>query len=229
MRVSLHVVKEGSIRCGEIPLYTQNITSPAVMIFLDLSSSMLWEVDLVDDKDVLPVTPSLAPVVQEIVNRDGWQPGNAITFIIEKVSGTGYREARSFDGFNPSKPVFTVTYNDGGGRKTIETGVMRSTDDGDAYSAIPWRSNGGSLVLAQGGNGFGAAVRFDGLPIPKGATIEDARIRFVPYKTLSDPVTVKIRAHASDNSPTFSNIPTFQLMESQRPRTAAEVLWNMEP
>ncbi len=229
VRVSLHVIKEGSIRCGEIPLYTQSISSPAVMLFLDLSGSMLWEVDLIDEDDVLPVTPNLAPVVQEIVNRDGWQPGNAITFIIEKVSGTGYREARSYDGFNPSKPVFTVTYNDGGGSKTIETAVMRSTDDGDAYSAIPWRATGGSLVLAQAGNGYGAAVRFDGLSIPKGASIEDARIRFVPYKTLSDPVTVKIRAHASDNSPTFSNITTVQLFEAQRPRTSAEVLWEMEP
>jgi len=229
VRVSLHVIKEGSIRCGDIPLYTQNITSPAVMVFLDLSGSMLWEVDLVDEDDVLPVTPNLAPVVQEIVNRDGWQPGNAITFIIEKVSGTGYREARSFDGFNPSKPVFTVSYNDGGGTKTLETAVQRSTDDGDGVGAIPWRPSGGSLVLAQAGNGYGAAVRFDGLTIPKGATIEEARIRFVPYKTLSDPVTVKIRAHASDNSPTFSTFTTAQLLETQRPRTAAEVLWNMEP
>ncbi|MEJ5357745.1 MAG: PilC/PilY family type IV pilus protein [Desulfobacterales bacterium] len=229
VRVSLHVLKEGSIRCGDIPLYTQNISSPAVMLFLDLSGSMTWEVDLVDENDVLPLTPNLAPVVQEIVNRDGWQPGNAITFIFDYVSGTGYREARSYDGFNPSKPVFTLTYNDGGGSRTLETAVMRSTDDGDAVTAIPWRATGSSLRIAQNGSGYGAAVRFDGLTIPKGATIEDARIRFVPYKTLSDPITVKIRAHASDNSPTFTTAPTPQLFESQRPRTAAEVLWEMEP
>jgi hypothetical protein len=229
VRVSLSVMKEGTISCGDIPLYTQNISSPAVMILLDLSGSMTWEVDLVKETDVLPETPNLSPVVQEIVNREGWAPGNAITFIVEKVSGTDYRKARSYDGFNPSKPVLTLSYDDGSGVKSFETSIMRSTDDGDAYSAIPFNATGGSLLLAAGGNGYGAVLRFDGLSIPKGATIIDARIRFVPYETRSGPITVKFRAHASDNSPTFSTAAYPQLFESSRPRTTAEVIWEMEP
>jgi hypothetical protein len=229
VRVSLSVMKEGTITCGDIPLYTQNISSPAVMILLDLSGSMTWEVDLVKETDVLPETPNLSPVVQEIVNREGWAPGNAITFIVEKVSGIGTRRARSYDGFNPSKPVLILSYDDGTGVKTFESSIMRSTDDGDAYSAIPWNAAGGSLLFAQAGNGYGAALRFDSLNIPKGATITDARMRFVPYQTQSDPVTVKIRAHASDNSPTFSSAATPQLFESYRPRTVAQVNWEMEP
>lgn len=229
VRVSLSVMKEGTISCGDIPLYTQNISSPAVMILLDLSGSMTWEVDLVKETDVLPETPNLSPVVQEIVNREGWAPGNAITFIVEKVSGTDYRRARSYDGFNPSKPVLTLSYDDGSGVKSFETSIMRSTDDGDVYSAIPWNPTGGSLLFAQGGNCYGAALRFDGLSIPKGATITDTRIRFVPYETRSGPITVKIRAHASDNSPTFSTAATWQLCDSQRPRTLVQVDWEMEP
>ena len=50
-------------------------------------------------------------------------------------------------------------------------------------------------------------------------------MQFVPYQTLSDPITVKVSAHASDNSPTFSEAVTLQLMESQRPRTTANVTW----
>ena len=87
--MSLAVIPQGQIQCGDIPLYTQNIASPAVMILLDLSGSMLWEIDLVKEGDVLPVTPNLSPVVQEIVNRDGWASGKAMTFIIDKVSGFG--------------------------------------------------------------------------------------------------------------------------------------------
>jgi hypothetical protein len=229
VRVSLSVMKEGTISCGDIPLYTQNIASPAVMILLDLSGSMTWEVDLVNETDVLPETPNLSPVVQEIVDREGWASGNAITFIVEKVSGTDYRKARSYDGFNPSKPVLTLSYDDGSGVKSFETSIMRSTDDGDAYSAIPFNATGGSLLLAAGGNGYGAVLRFDGLSIPRGATITDARIRFVPYETRSGSIVVKIRAHASDNSPTFSTAAYPQLFESSRPRTLAEVIWDMEP
>jgi hypothetical protein len=51
------------------------------------------------------LTPNLAPVVQEVVNRPGWAPGNALTVI---VNGSGRRTARSFEGGAP--PVLRVTY-----------------------------------------------------------------------------------------------------------------------
>ncbi len=52
-------------------------------------------------------TPDLSAVVQEIVDRPGWQPGNHILFLIE---GTGTRTAEAFDG-NPSQaPLLTVGY-----------------------------------------------------------------------------------------------------------------------
>ncbi|HSE08826.1 MAG TPA: PKD domain-containing protein [Nocardioidaceae bacterium] len=41
------------------------------------------------------LTSELAPVLQEIVNRPGWQQGNAAAFV---VSGTGRRTAVAFDG-----------------------------------------------------------------------------------------------------------------------------------
>jgi hypothetical protein len=40
-------------------------------------------------------TPNLAPIVQEIVNRPGWQAGQAMAFLVE---GNGRRTAESFDG-----------------------------------------------------------------------------------------------------------------------------------
>jgi hypothetical protein len=52
-------------------------------------------------------TPSLSSIVQEIVDRPGWSPGNAITFI---VTGTGQRSARSYD-FDPrDAPQLTVEF-----------------------------------------------------------------------------------------------------------------------
>ena len=149
VKVSLAIMPQGSIQCGDIPLYTQNIASPAVMILLDLSGSMLWEIDLVKETDVLPVTPNLSPVVQEIVNRNGWASGNAITFIIDKVSGSGFRYARSFDGYNPSAALFHVEYNDGSGVKTIETRIKKATDDGECANAIPFSTSTQKLTIGR--------------------------------------------------------------------------------
>ncbi len=153
VKVSLAIMPQGAIQCGDIPLYTQNIASPAVMILLDLSGSMLWEIDLVKETDVLPVTPDLSPVVQEIVNRNGWASGNAITFIIDKISGSGVRYARSFDGYNPSAALFHVEYNDGSGVKTIETRIKKATDDGECANAIPFSTSTQKLTIGMPAGG----------------------------------------------------------------------------
>jgi hypothetical protein len=45
--------------------------------------------------DLMPRTPNLSPLIDEVVNQDGWQEGNALVLII---TGTGERDAVSFDG-----------------------------------------------------------------------------------------------------------------------------------
>jgi hypothetical protein len=50
-------------------------------------------------------TPDLAPVVQEVVNRPGWAPGNALLVL---VTGSGRRTAESFEGGAP--PVLVLEY-----------------------------------------------------------------------------------------------------------------------
>jgi hypothetical protein len=51
------------------------------------------------------LTPNLAPVVQEVVNRPGWTSGNALVLLI---TGTGRRTAESFEGSYP--PVLTLEF-----------------------------------------------------------------------------------------------------------------------
>ena len=227
LRVSLTIIPQGKIQCGDIPLYTQNVASPAVMILLDLSGSMLWEIDLVPANYDFTntTTPDVKSVVQEIVNRDGWVSGNALTFILENVSGTGRRYARSFDGYSPSSALFHLEYNDGTGLKTIERRVNKSTDDGEGIGAIPFSASSQYHRMCDAGNGYGTVYRFENLTLPKGATVASAWMRFVPYRSDSDPLTLKISAHASDNSPTFSAAATPQLFASSRPRTTANVSW----
>ena len=225
--MSLTIIPQGKIQCGDIPLYTQNIASPAVMILLDLSGSMLWEIDLIPANYDFTntTTPDVKSVVQEIVNRDGWLSGNALTFILENVSGTGRRYARSFDGYSPSAALLHLEYNDGTGLKTIERRINKGTDDGEGMSAIPFTTSTQYHRMCDAGNGYGTVYRFENLTLPKGAAVTSAWMRFVPYRSDSDPLTLKISAHASDNSPTFVDAAAPQLFASSRPRTAASVNW----
>jgi hypothetical protein len=53
-------------------------------------------------------SPDLAAVVQELINRPGWQSGHALAFIIE---GNGQRAAGSFNGASSADaPVLHITY-----------------------------------------------------------------------------------------------------------------------
>jgi len=52
-------------------------------------------------------SPDLASVVQAIVSRPGWQPGNALAFII---SGRGHRSAESFEGTAGGAPILRVEF-----------------------------------------------------------------------------------------------------------------------
>jgi hypothetical protein len=55
-------------------------------------------------------TPDLSALVQTVVNRAAWGPGNAMAF---QVSGTGVRKARSFDGGAAAAPLLHVEYTTG--------------------------------------------------------------------------------------------------------------------
>ena len=52
-------------------------------------------------------TTNLAAVVQEVVNRSGWNSGNDMAFII---SGTGKRVAESYEGSSTGAPLLHVEY-----------------------------------------------------------------------------------------------------------------------
>ena len=52
-------------------------------------------------------TPNLALIVQDIVNRPGWAPGNSMNIIM---TGTGERVAESYDGSSGSAPQLIISY-----------------------------------------------------------------------------------------------------------------------
>lgn len=52
-------------------------------------------------------TPALTPIVQELVNRNGWASGNSMVFII---TGSGSRTAEAWDGWGANPPKLTIVY-----------------------------------------------------------------------------------------------------------------------
>jgi uncharacterized protein YjiK len=55
-------------------------------------------------------TPDLAAIVQEIVNRPGWQSGNSLAIII---TGTGRRTAEAYNGVPAAAPLLRVDFSVG--------------------------------------------------------------------------------------------------------------------
>jgi len=52
-------------------------------------------------------TPNLASIIQEVIGRPGWKQDNALALII---SGTGKREAASYDGNPDAAPWLFIEY-----------------------------------------------------------------------------------------------------------------------
>jgi hypothetical protein len=61
----------------------------------------------VNERGVAQRTPNIAAIVQEIVDRGGWSPGNALVLVI---SGTGLRRAYAFDGGAAAAPTLHIEY-----------------------------------------------------------------------------------------------------------------------
>jgi len=122
--------------------------------------------------DDVKATPSLTAIVQEIVNRSGWAEGNSMGFILN--SGTGERNAYSYD-TNPAKgPRFVVTYTSSDvnyvviiKETNLPTGYAMTTDNVEVASF----SSGGN---SDSGNDFGYELNLSGLNTISGTVFQDA-------------------------------------------------------
>ncbi len=105
-------------------------------------------------------TPDLSSIVQAIVNRSGWARTHSLAVII---TGTGKRDASSFDGNQSQAPVLHIEYTDNGGTANSTPTVSiaspasggnfnpgdniafsatsSDTEDGNLTSQLNWSSN----------------------------------------------------------------------------------------
>ena len=71
------------------------------------AASVGWDVPAWETVDEKHRSPDVSVIVQEIVNRSGWSPGNSMVFIIE---GSGKRVAESYNGEAAAAPLLHIEY-----------------------------------------------------------------------------------------------------------------------
>jgi len=218
--VSVEILElSASSSCGHVPVYTENLVSPAILILLDVSSSMTSMMNISSDDDK-PRTPDLSGIVQEIVNRPSWESGNAMVFIID---GTGHRTADSYDGSSGDAPLLHVeyTYNELPG--TLDIQVGQSSDDAEESAGGSLNLTSSDLELVDDGSDQTIGIRFLNVSIEQGATIDNATIAFTIDESQSEATSLIFHGEDLDDPPTFAdnahNI-------SARTTTTASVAWN---
>ncbi len=204
--------------CGNIPVYMDQVMSPAVLVLLDISGSMDKEIPVASMNP--PQTPPLTSIVQELVNQASWSAGNAMVFIIE---GSGTRVTKSYENQSGSAPLLHVEYMDAGSQE-LDIRISQASDDAEEKAGQDADTNDDLLELVNDGSGDQTiGLRFQNVQIPPGKVITNAYLEFFPELTNNEATALTIYGQAHSNPETFTatsgNI-------SNRDKTAASVSWN---
>jgi len=175
-------------------------------------------------------TPDLAPLIQEIVDRDGWQAGNALAFILE---GTGTRTAESYDGSIDDFEVADLAPQLYVVVPSTETYRVSASDDdaeeGDGGpGAMDIDSSDLEIVEDTVGTPQTIGIRLTDVRIPAGAEILSAYLQFGVDEgdKNNDPFAVTIWGEAAGSPAAYSATP-FDI--SSRAKTTAAVAWQDIP
>ena len=137
---------------------------------------------------------------------------DSLTYTIEDSNG------------DTSTAMVNITVTPAGGTQTIDVSVAASTDDAEERNGSSMRLASSDLELVvDGSNTQKVGLRFNGLTIPPGATITNARIQFQADEVSSGASALTINGQLSPNPGTFTSASG---NISSRPLTAASVGWS---
>ncbi|OEK08446.1 hypothetical protein A8C32_03075 [Flavivirga aquatica] len=174
-------------------------------------------------------TPNIKSILQEIINRSGWNLGNDMTLII---TGTGRRTAESYDGVPTSSPLIHIEYTIGGNgtptntTQIVDKRIANSMDDVEQNGVDgSMYTNSSDIELVNDGSRENQIIglRFTGLDIPQSATITNAYIQFTTDETSSETTNLTIKGQDVNDAIPFSNSVN---NVSSRITTSAFVNWN---
>lgn len=73
-------------------------------------------------------TPDIKSIIQEIVNRGGWNPGNDISIMVKKNAGTGRRTFESYNGEPVAAPKLRIVYQGSSAGTATTTSYITARD-----------------------------------------------------------------------------------------------------
>ncbi len=99
----------------DLTIFGEATDSAAIFLSTDFNisnritttESAEWDVPAWETVGATQQSPDLKTVVSEIINRNGWQSGNSMAFI---VTGTGRRAAVSYNGSAAAAPLLVIDY-----------------------------------------------------------------------------------------------------------------------
>ena len=195
-----------------------------------INSPVSWAVPTWDPNTTY-TTPDLKDMVQDVVNRTGWCGGNAMTFLLEAISGT--RKAISDDGDSSTSPALRIEFDEttatGCNAQQIQAQIKTDSDDAEEDTS---GSNIGSVDVGSsdielnkdGSISQLAGLRFQNINISSSDTITSAEIEFTVDNDDTDSSSISLTIHGeyTGSAQTFSTSNKI----STRTRTTASVNWS---
>lgn len=201
---------------------TGNISSRATTSnIVEWSNEPRW-----NDKHSLKRSPDIKALVKEVISRDGWKKGNAMSFLIE---GYGTRTAESYEGSMshldvndyapqliitvPSRVSFQVNSSNSDAEERIKTGKVSTTS---SDLEIGYEKQADKYAQLTG-------TRFTDVSLPKGATILSASVQFAQDESKNNnPFSVSIYGEATADADVYRKN---KKDISKRTRTKHSVRW----
>jgi hypothetical protein len=176
-------------------------------------------------------TPNLKSLVQEVVNRSGWNSGNSLVLM---VTGSGERTAESHNGSSSKAPLLHIDYTiestgdpttgdpTTGDAVIIEKRISNNLDDVEESSSGNINTGSSDVELVYDGSNQTVGLRFTRLSIPQGVSISKAYLQFTVDETNSGSTSLTIRGEDRDDASAFN---TSSRNVSNRAKTSASVNW----
>jgi PKD repeat protein len=176
--------------------------------------------------DGLPNPPGTTTSQWSVVSGTGTvtfaDPAAPSTMATISDPGTYVLRLTASDSELSSSDDVTVAVVGPNGPFTLDVSVAAGSDDAEEAATGSVNLSSSDLELVNDGNDQTVGIRFTGVSVPPGSTIDSAYVQFTTDEVTTGATSLTIQGQASGNASTFT---TATRSVSSRPRTGASFSW----